>query len=337
MAGGTTIEWTERVWNPLRGCSVLTKECTNCYAMRLARRYSGPGQAYEGLTQATNGGPVWNGIVRPVPKDLEKPLHWRKPSRIFVNSMSDLFNERVPEVYIHRVFDVMRRAKWHQFQVLTKRAERMLELAPRLDWAPNVWAGVSIGYQGTAYKAELLAQTGAAVKWISAEPLIEAVEIPLKGIHWVVIGGESGPGSRPMREEWARDLIQQCRAAKVSVFVKQLGTRWANKSHARLPGDSRDYKGKNLENWPADLRVRGYPETNVSAVPDTDLAEKSLAEQAIVSLVPGKKSPKLVAAGRKVGPRGGRTANHEQTEQGEQRSRRGEREDVLVGPCSEYQ
>lgn len=258
MSGNTTIEWSDKSWNPLRGCSVYTKECINCYAMRTAHRYAGPGGPFEGLTQTVKGKPVWTGNIRLVPEDLEKPLTWEKPALVFVNSMSDLFHEDVPEDYIREVFEVMRRAEHHTFQVLTKRAERVLELSDRLPWGRNVWMGVSIGCQENAYKADLLARTGAAVKWVSAEPLIGPVNLQLAGIAWVVIGGESGPGSRPLEPQWIRDLIGQCHAVGASPFVKQMGSEWSKARYGKQ-WMREDYKGKKIETWDVDLRVREYP------------------------------------------------------------------------------
>lgn len=253
MAGNTTIEWSEKTWNPLRGCTVFTAECTNCYAMRYAHRFSGEGKPFEGLTMATKGGPVWTGKIRLVPKDLETPLGWKRPTRIFVNSMSDLFHDDVPEEYILKVFEVMERAAWHTFQLLTKRAKRLHELAPRLPWPKNVWAGVSIGYDKSAYKARLLAETPARVKWVSAEPLIGPVpSLNLEGVDWVAIGGESGPRSRPMNLDWAREVIARARESGTRVFVKQLGSVWGK--------GKGDYKGHDMELWAADLRIREYPE-----------------------------------------------------------------------------
>ena len=254
--GKTAIAWTNERWNPLRGCTVYTKECTNCYAMAKAVEPSlgGPGKAYEGLTKVVNGEPVWNGTIRLVPEKLKDPLlRQRKPARVFVNSMSDLFHEDVPEEYIHEVFAVMAKTKQHTFQVLTKRAERLLELSDRVNWPENVWMGTSIGCQENAYKAELLAKTGAKVKWVSAEPLIDSLKMNFDGIHWVVIGGESGQNARPMDLDCARSLKADCEAVGVAVFMKQLGSVWAKD----FKGDK---KGAIPGNWAPDLRVREYPE-----------------------------------------------------------------------------
>jgi protein gp37 len=380
----SAIEWTDRTWNPVRGCSIVSPGCVNCYAMKQAHRFSGrrlvAGSAiagyvdgpYTGLTKRTSAGPQWTGIVRTVESALLEPLSWRKPARVFVNSMSDLFHEDVPDAFIDRVFAVMALAPWHTFQALTKRAERMRDyFSPRGDYTaewyrrvfaivrrwkdegvwtmpkgdrqqymlgeahasltagahesrflPNVWLGVSCENQEQADKRiPLLLQTPAAVRWVSAEPLLSALDIRdhLTGdstghetggpagwqsgvaLDWVVVGGESGPGARPFDVAWARSIVQQCKAADVPVFVKQLGaapldssmseTRCRGKVHYRQPAgsardvehreqiargaapaytvepmrvDLRDRKGGDPSEWPEDLRVREYPRVEVT-------------------------------------------------------------------------
>lgn len=248
MSDRSRIEWTDATWNPVRGCTKVSPGCKHCYAETFAERFRGvPGHPFE---QGFD--------LRLVPEKLQEPLRWRSPRKVFVNSMSDLFHEQVTPDYIAGVGEVMRAANWHVFQVLTKRAERLAELSGRLPWSPNIWMGVSIGCQRTAYKTGLLARTGAAVKWISAEPLLERVEMDLTDIDWMVIGGESGPRSRPMDPEWARHLLQQCRAAGTVPFVKQMGSRWARARYGSR-WMSEDYKGKRIETWDGDLRVRDYP------------------------------------------------------------------------------
>lgn len=280
MGSTTKIEWTSATWNPVRGCAVVSPGCTNCYAMKLAHRFSGKGKPYAGLTKMTKGGPVWTGEVRTVPELLYWPLRKKKPMRIFVNSMSDLFHEDVDAAFIDRVFAVMALSPQHTFQVLTKRPQRMrdymlhplrrqrmagavmpisnmLALKHRTHKArikmadferafppgdappwPNVWLGVSVEDQARAdERIPLLLQTPAAVRWISAEPLLGPVSltrwtgphptwpIPEFGpwLNWVVVGGESGPGARPMHPDWARSLRDQCAAAGVPYFFKQWG------------------------------------------------------------------------------------------------------------------
>jgi len=250
MADHSAIEWTDATWNPVRGCSLVSAGCTNCYAMRDAHRFSGPGTPYDGLTKLTEHGPVWTGEIRLVPELLDQPLRWEKPRRIFVNSMSDLFHPEVPSEFIAAVFHRMAMAKQHIFQVLTKRPERMFQ------WCTgkysfglgrtgepvtltNVWLGVSVEDQATAdERIPILLQTPAAVRWVSAEPLLEPIDLfqvlpffPLAmpkskqppSLDWVVVGGESGPGARPMHPAWVRSIRDQCLAARVPFFFKQWG------------------------------------------------------------------------------------------------------------------
>ena len=188
------IEWTEATWNPLRGCARVSEGCRFCYAERVADRFSGEGQPYEGLTtRGKDGQPRWNNEIMLVPHMLKKPLSWKQPRRIFVNSMSDLFHEKVPFDYIQQVFDVMRQASWHEFQILTKRAERLAELAPQIDWSPNVWMGVSIEDSRVIDRADALREVPATIRFLSLEPLIGSIpNLNLKGLDWAIIGGESG-------------------------------------------------------------------------------------------------------------------------------------------------
>jgi len=223
----STIEWTESTWNPVTGCSKISTGCKHCYAERMARRLQAMGQAnyVDGFE------------VRCHEETLEVPLRWRKPQMVFVNSMSDLFHEEVPFEFIRRVFDVMARADQHRFQVLTKRAERLEELALRLSWPPNVWMGVSVETDRFTRRIDHLRNTGAAVKFLSLEPLLGAIpEIDLADIDWVIVGGESGPGARPMQEEWVADIRDQCRKAAVPFFFKQWGGVHKKKAGRVLQG-----------------------------------------------------------------------------------------------------
>jgi protein gp37 len=267
MSANSTIEWTDATWNPVRGCSRVSEGCRNCYAEGIAVRFSGPGMPFEGLAVRTTQGPKWTGKVRTVPELLELPLRWRKPRRIFVNSMSDLFHEDVPDEFIDLVFKTMWNAPKHTFQVLTKRPKRMLRYLSRFapdgdgyvtrngvnvnkrpagsplffdnKWPlPNVWLGVSVEDQAAAYeRIPLLLQTPSAVRFLSVEPLLGQVHLPHYGkgrfadgsdgwglgVDWVICGGESGPGARPMHPDWARSLRDQCQAASVPFFFKQWG------------------------------------------------------------------------------------------------------------------
>lgn len=317
----TGIQWTDETWNPTRGCSIVSAGCTNCYAMGVAHRFSGEGQPYEGLTRKSGGRPVWTGDVRLVPEKLDEPLRWRKPRRIFVDSMSDLFHPDVPDEYIVRVFDVMRQCSRHTFQILTKRPERMADFCRRLRFDGSgagtmwlaatdreggypvmggngatgmtwVWLGTSVENQEAANeRIPHLLRCPAAVRFLSCEPLLGPIDLsqwirPVEHgtivfttkpqthpegakisiitdlIHWVIVGGESGPRARPCDVQWFRDIRDQCREAGVPVFVKQLGAQ----PTAHEPDDTyspyielRDSHGGDPAQWPEDLRVREFP------------------------------------------------------------------------------
>lgn len=214
MAGNSKIEWTEMTWNPVTGCTKVSPGCTHCYAETMARRLRLMGNIR-----------YRNGFKLTLHDDLvDAPIRWKTSRLVFVNSMSDLFHEGVPIGFIQRVFETMRRCPQHQFQVLTKRAERLSEIADRLDWRDNIWMGVSIENQRYACRAELLARVPAHVRFLSVEPLLGQIDnLPLKGIHWVIVGGESGCGARPMRREWVESVLRQCRKARVPFFFKQWG------------------------------------------------------------------------------------------------------------------
>jgi protein gp37 len=224
MSQQSSIEWTSATWNPLTGCDKVSPGCKNCYAERMARRLHALGAPHYS-----------NGFRLTLHEDsLGTPLRWKKPHTIFVNSMSDLFHKNVPLAFIQRVFSTMRKASWHQFQVLTKRAERLAELSPKIDWPENVWMGVSVEMGLYAKRIDFLRRTGAKTKFLSLEPLLGPLpNLNLKGIDWVIVGGESGPGARPMEPEWAIDIREQCRKAGVAFFFKQWGG-WNKKKTGRL-------------------------------------------------------------------------------------------------------
>jgi protein gp37 len=216
MAGPSAIEWTEATWNPVTGCDELSPGCAHCYARTFAERWRGtPGHPYEQGFDLK----LW-------PERLSQPSRWRKPKMIFVNSMSDLFHEDIPDSFVRDVFDAMRAAPQHTFQILTKRAERLESLGAILDWPVNVWMGVSIENRRFVHRADSLRQTPAAVRFISAEPLLGPLEgLDLASIDWLITGGESGPGHRPVKEPWLLDLRDQCFDAGVAFFFKQWGGR----------------------------------------------------------------------------------------------------------------
>lgn len=224
VATQSAIEWTETTWNPVRGCTRVSPGCEHCYAELQAHRFSGEGQPYEGLTRNRGNGPRWTGQLRLVEDAVEAPLHWRKPQLVFVNSMSDLFHDRVPLGFIQRVFRVMEQAEQHTFQILTKRADRLAEVAAELSWPSNVWMGVSVENVDFKWRIDRLLEVPAAVRFLSLEPLLGPLDnLALAGIHWVIVGGESGSGARPMRRTWVREIRRQCRAADVPFFFKQWG------------------------------------------------------------------------------------------------------------------
>lgn len=235
------IEWTESTWNPVRGCTRVSEGCRFCYAERIAARFSGKGMAYEGLAENTKAGPRWTQQVLPIPELLNEPLKWKKPRRIFVNSMSDLFHEKIELSYIQEVFSVMKKADRHQFQVLTKRAERLLEFNSELSWSTNVWMGVSVEDERVTDRIEALRQTDAHIKFLSLEPLLGALpNLELDGIDWVIVGGESGPGARKMEEAWVIDIHEQCKDADVAFFFKQWGGTHKSKTGRELEGKTYD-------------------------------------------------------------------------------------------------
>ncbi len=273
----TSIQWTDETWNPVRGCSLVSAGCTNCYAMKQAHRFNFPGGPYEGLTRLTERGPVWTGEVKLVREALDAPLHWKKPRRVFVNSMGDLFHEDVSADFVGRVWNTMRDSPRHTFQILTKRPARMLEFVlsqrgysqhrdePKRFYPyeplPNVWLGVSVEDQETAMKRiPWLLQAPAAVRFLSVEPMLAEIALPwltLQKIRWVIVGGESGPSARPCNIEWVRDIVRQCHAAGVACFVKQIGS---SPCYGEMPLPSpRDRKGGDPLEWPIDLRLREFP------------------------------------------------------------------------------
>ena len=210
----SAIEWTDSTWNPVTGCTKISPGCKHCYAERMTKRLHAMGQPnYAAGFEVTLHDRV-----------LGVPLTWKRPQTIFVNSMSDIFHEDVPEAFIRRMFDTMAKAPWHIFQVLTKRAERLEAVGRSLSWPANVWMGVSVEARDYLYRIDRLRNAGAQVKFISFEPLLEGLgKINLKGIHWAIVGGESGPRARPMDREWVVEIKDQCLSAGVPFFFKQWG------------------------------------------------------------------------------------------------------------------
>lgn len=231
MASKSKIEWTQSTWNPVTGCTKISPGCKHCYAERMAKRLQAMGQPNyaDGFSLSVH------------PHVAEAPLAWKTPQVIFVNSMSDLFHKDVPLDFVLQVFDVMNRASWHQFQILTKRSGRLLRVARSLPWAENIWMGVSVETERYKSRVDDLRQTRATVKFLSLEPLLGPLpDLNLSGIDWVIVGGESGPRARPIEEEWVVDIRNQCVAASVPFFFKQWGGTNKKKAGRMLQGRTWD-------------------------------------------------------------------------------------------------
>ncbi len=240
----TSIEWTHHTWNPLTGCTKISPGCTHCYAETMSRRLRLMGQQN-----------YRNGFALTLHEHmLGLPLRWKKPRKIFVNSMSDLYHKDVPEEFIRKVFDTMTKANWHQYQVLTKRADRLEELAPTLPWGPHIWQGVSVENADYTFRIEHLRRTPAQIKFLSMEPLLGPVpDLDLTGIDWVIVGGESGGRSRPMELEWVAGIRAACERQNVPLFVKQTGEKLARQLKLKSK------KGGDAGEWPDELRIRQFP------------------------------------------------------------------------------
>jgi protein gp37 len=231
MMAKSNIEWTESSWNPVTGCTKISPGCKHCYAERLSKRLKAMG-----LKNYQNGFKV--SLHESM---LNRPLEWKKPQRIFVNSMSDLFHEEVPLWFVKQVFSIMNQAYWHQFQVLTKRSERLEELACHFNWTPNIWMGVSVENQDCLFRIKNLKNTPAQIKFMSIEPLLGSISnIEFEGIDWVIVGGESGPKARPMKYEWVEDIKNQCLASDTPFFFKQWGGINRKKAGRELDGQTWD-------------------------------------------------------------------------------------------------
>ncbi|MEJ5260405.1 MAG: phage Gp37/Gp68 family protein [Anaerohalosphaeraceae bacterium] len=247
MATQTAIEWTQCTWNPVTGCTKISAGCAHCYAERMARRLCAMGQPrYRNGFQVTVH-----------PETLEEPYGWKKPRLVFVNSMSDLFHEEVPFSFIQRIFSVMNRCTQHTFQILTKRSHRLAELAPLLEWSPNVWIGVTIEKSDYLYRLDHLRRVNASVRFLSLEPLLGPIDtLTLEGVDWVIVGGESGPRARPMKEEWVLQIQENCLKERVPFFFKQWGGFNKKKAGRLLQGRTWDEKpfvvlqGNNLNGLP---------------------------------------------------------------------------------------
>ena len=263
MATNSAIEWTQATWNPVTGCTKISPGCKHCYAERMAKRLQAMGQPNyaDGFS------------VAPHDHVLELPLTWKKARTIFVNSMSDLFHKAVPVDFVFRVFDVMRRANWHQYQLLTKRSSRLLELNPRLSWLPNVWMGVSVETQDYVYRIDHLRQTNAHTKFLSVEPLLGPLsDLDLAGIDWVIVGGESGPGARPMKAEWVTSIRDQCHQSRVPFFFKQWGGPQKKRTGRELEGRVWD----DMPRTKSALSPNGRPLLSLGFPPSLDACQPAL-------------------------------------------------------------
>lgn len=255
----TQIEWTDATWNPVAGCTIISPGCTNCYAMQMARRLEAMGVSkYDGLTRKSGKRAIWNGVVREDHAALEIPFAWRKPRKIFVNSMSDLFHEGVSESFILDVWKVMRETPHHNYQILTKRPERMAEIVSRAipDVLDNVWLGTSVENADVVERIAHLRRVPAAIRFISFEPLIGPVgAVELDDIHWAIVGGESGSNARPIREEWIDEIYAQCDQYDTAFFFKQWGAWGKDNKKRSKKANGRDYRGQTWNEMPVGLEV----------------------------------------------------------------------------------
>ncbi|AXO15646.1 DUF5131 family protein [Thalassospira indica] len=250
----TEIEWTDATWNPVAGCSIQSSGCKNCYAMRMAKRLEAMGvDKYNGLTKTVNGKAVWTGKIREDEQALEAPLNWKKPRKIFVNSMSDLFHADVQESFIHAVWQVMRQTPQHNYQILTKRPDRMLGVLSGKDYPvlPNVWLGTSVESRDVVERIDYLRKVPAAIRFISFEPLIGSVgPTDLSDIHWAIVGGESGPNARPIKEAWIDEIHDQCAIYDTAFFFKQWGTWGSDNKKRSKKANGRVYRGQTWDQMP---------------------------------------------------------------------------------------
>jgi protein gp37 len=230
MATNSAIEWTEATWNPVTGCDKVSPGCAHCYAERMTRRLQALGQKNYSDGFA----------VRVHEHMLRHPFRWKRPLRVFVNSMSDLFHRDVPAGFIRRVFNTMNQADWHQYQVLTKRSDRLVELSEELPWAENIWMGVSVENQRQSFRVDHLRRSGARVKFLSLEPLLGPLVLDLSDMDWVIVGGESGPGARPMRPEWVAAIHEQCVSHGTPFFFKQWGGVFKKRNGREFDGRTWD-------------------------------------------------------------------------------------------------
>ena len=251
----TQIEWTDSTWNPVAGCSLASAGCKHCYAMSMARRLEAMGvEKYVGLTQKRGKSVKWNGAVRLDEASLSTPLRWKKPRKIFVNSMSDLFHPEVPDEFILQVWAVMADTPRHSYQILTKRPDRMRDVlrSRGQEVLPNVWLGTSVEDSAVVSRMDALRDAPAAIRFISFEPLIGSVgQIDLNVIDWAIVGGESGPKARPIKEAWIDEIHEQCLASNTAFFFKQWGAWGSDNQKRSKKANGRQYRGRTWDEMPA--------------------------------------------------------------------------------------
>ncbi len=250
----TNIEWTDATWNPVAGCSLASSGCKNCYAMKMARRLEAMDiEKYKALTKKQGKNVTWNGVVREDYDSLSAPLRWKKPRKIFVNSMSDLFHELVSDDFIYAVWDVMRQTPQHNYQILTKRPEKMQDIVSNgiKDVLPNVWLGTSVEDSDVVKRIDFLRETPASIRFISFEPLIGSVgDVDLSDIHWAIVGGESGVNARPIKEEWIDEIHDQCDLYQTAFFFKQWGAWGKDNQKRSKKANGREYRGRTWDEMP---------------------------------------------------------------------------------------
>lgn len=251
----TQIEWTDATWNPVAGCSIISAGCTNCYAMEMAKRLEAMRmEKYAGLTRQSGKRTIWSGVVREDPASLAIPRRWKKSRKIFVNSMSDLFHEQVSDAFILEVWRVMRETPHHNYQILTKRPERMAYIVSTQikDVLPNVWLGTSVEDADVVSRIDHLRTVPAAIRFLSFEPLIGPVgDVDLSDIHWAIVGGESGRSARPIREEWIDQIHHQCTEYETAFFFKQWGTWGKDNKRRSKKANGREYRGQTWDEMPS--------------------------------------------------------------------------------------
>lgn len=247
----SSIEWTDETWNPITGCTKVSPGCANCYAERFANRLQAMLKGDHQYQDAVDKKGMWSGNITLVDSMLTRPLHWKKPRRVFVNSMSDMFHEDVPLQFIKQIFEVMNQCEQHIFQILTKRPERMADLSGELEWPEQVWAGTSVESQEYTHRIDSLQEVPASIRFLSLEPLLGPIaDLDLSGIDWVIVGGESGPGARRMKPDWVIDIFEACKDQEVPFFFKQWGAYGPDGERRSKKENGRQFQGEIWNEFP---------------------------------------------------------------------------------------